>query len=246
MLRRSCVGKSKCRKVALDISLVNHMLEFAISVFLTAPPLLVAVILHEIAHGVMAERLGDPTARSLGRITLNPLKHIDPFLTVILPGLLILMGSPIVFGGAKPVPVNFFNLRGGRVGMMWVALAGPVVNFILAIISVLAYFGVQKVLGPLPEELTYEPGVLINATIQNWLFLSVLINVVLGIFNLTPVPPLDGGRILVGILPENLARLVARLEPIGIPLVMFLLFTGVLEKVLGPVLNFLLRMLAIG
>jgi Zn-dependent protease len=197
----------------------------------TVPPLLIAVILHEIAHGYVAERLGDPTARRLGRITLNPLKHIDPFMTIILPGMLILSGSPIIFGGAKPVPVNPMHFNNPRRDMAYVALAGPVTNFILAALFYLGYllfsFALPVFLAP--------PIVL--AIFGLWLIYGVLINLVLGLFNLLPVPPLDGGRIAVGFLPVPIARLWARLEPFGLVIVILLLFSGLFDAVLSPVIE---------
>lgn len=198
-------------------------------------PLLVAVVLHEIAHGLAAEKLGDPTARKLGRITLNPIKHIDPMLTIILPAILIFSGSPIIFGGAKPVPVDPRYFKNPRKGMMIVALAGPVTNFILAGISAL-FLAILNTPG-VPEIFPHAP-LIFTAKI---LIASLLINLALGLFNLIPIPPLDGGRIAVGLLPINLARLLARLEPYGIPIVFFILYLGFLDKVLLPVLQLIIE-----
>lgn len=193
------------------------------------PPLLFSVILHEIAHGRVAEHFGDLTARRLGRITLNPIKHIDPVMTVIFPGLLIFFNSPIIFGGAKPVPVNPLNFRNPRRDMAYVALAGPATNLVLAILCYLGLnlFAFLDSLLPVPQ------------IFYLWLAFGVLINMVLAVFNLLPVPPLDGGRIAVGFLPLSLAKSWARLEPFGLLIVMVLLFSGVLDKVLGPVLEFI-------
>lgn len=197
----------------------------------SVPPLLIAVILHEIAHGYAAEKLGDPTARQLGRITFNPIKHIDPFMTVILPGILIVSGSPIIFGGAKPVPVNPMRFKNPRRDMAYVALAGPVTNFVLALLFYFAYeiysFAFPVLLAP--------PFVL--AIIGLWLIYGVLINLVLGLFNLLPVPPLDGGRIAVGFLPIPLAKFWARLEPFGLIIVIALLYSGLFDVFLSPVLD---------
>lgn len=198
------------------------------------PPLLVAVILHEIAHGLAAEKFGDPTARDLGRITLNPLRHIDPFLTVILPGILILANTGIIFGGAKPVPVNPMNFKDPRRDMLWVALAGPVVNFILAGLSYVAVYLLSSISIAGTTELEH----LLLALCLAWCTYSVLINIVLGLFNLLPVPPLDGGRIIVGILPEKLAFRYARLERWGFLIVVVLIYAGVPQLVLGPVIEF--------
>jgi Zn-dependent protease len=189
-----------------------------------APPMLLAVILHEISHGLAAGWLGDPTARKAGRISLNPLRHIDPMMTIILPGILIMSGSPFIFGGAKPVPVNAAYFDNPRRGMCWVALAGPVCNFLLAFLS----YGLLQLLVLSP--LTGLPMMLIGQILAY----SLLINVVLGTFNLIPIPPLDGGRIAVGLLPISLARPLAQLERYGIMLVMLLLFSGWLEPLLAP------------
>ena len=188
------------------------------------PPMLLAVILHEISHGLVAGWLGDPTAKKAGRLSLNPLRHIDPMMTIILPGILIASGSPFVFGGAKPVPVNASRFENPRRDMCWVALAGPVCNFLLALIS----YGLLQILALMPT------GGLPMMIIGQLLAYSLLINVVLGTFNLIPIPPLDGGRIAVGLLPIQLARPLAHIERYGIMIVMLLLFSGWLEPLLEP------------
>lgn len=200
---------------------------------LTVPPLLVAVILHEVAHGYAAEKLGDPTARRLGRITLNPIKHIDLWMTILLPGLLILANAPIIFGGAKPVPVDPRNFSNPRIGMMWVALAGPVTNFILAGCCYALLVGAAQLgIGDAPTDAL--------SLLLGWLVYGIVINLILALFNLVPIPPLDGGRIAVGLLPVPLARALARLEPFGILIVMVLLMSGVLNRVLSPLLRVIL------
>lgn len=210
-------------------------METLLKALVMVPPLLVAVILHEMAHGYVAERLGDPTARQLGRITFNPIKHIDPFLTILLPAMLILAGSPVIFGGAKPVPVNPMFFPNPRKGMMLVAVAGPLTNFTIAAAcyAVVQTPGLAEGLAPLP----FGAGVVVYL----WLLHSILINLVLGIFNLVPIPPLDGGRIAVGLLPLSLARPLARIEPFGILIVFLLLYSGLLNVLLAPIVNFALQ-----
>ena len=166
-------------------------------------PLVIAITFHEAAHAFVAHRLGDDTAWQLGRVTFNPLKHIDPFGTLLLPGILLLSHSPFLFGYAKPVPVNFRALNHPRIDMVWVALAGPVTNILLALLAASAF----HLIGFAPA----GSAQWIADNLKN----ALVINVVLAVFNMLPIPPLDGGRVAVGLLPNILAYPLSRLEPYG-------------------------------
>ncbi len=175
-------------------------------------PVVFAITLHEAAHGFVAYRLGDDTAWRAGRVTANPLRHIDPVGTILLPALLILMRSPFLFGYAKPVPVNFWRLNNPKRDMIWVAIAGPATNIGLAVIS-----------GLLGHVLPFLPGG-VDSWVAGNLENSIAINVVLALFNMIPLPPLDGGRVAVGLLPRPLAAPLARSERYGMLILIFLLF----------------------
>jgi Zn-dependent protease len=166
-------------------------------------PLVIAITFHEAAHGFVAHHFGDNTAWDQGRVSFNPLRHIDPFGTLIMPAILLLSHSPFLFGYAKPVPVNFRALQNPRVDMVWVALAGPATNIALALFAATAFHVVNYV----PENAAQW----LADNLQN----ALVINVILAIFNMLPIPPLDGGRVAVGLLPRVLAAPLSRLEPYG-------------------------------
>ena len=203
-----------------------NFIAYEISVWLL--PILIAVTFHEAAHGFVARLLGDDTAWRLGRVSFNPFKHIDPFGTIVLPVLLLLARSPFLFGYAKPVPVNFRALRHPRRDMILVAAAGPAMNLLLATLAAAAF-----------HLLDYVPDVVVRFIAEN-LKNALILNVILAVFNLIPIPPLDGGRIVVGILPNALARPLSRLEPYGLVLLIGLLIVlPLLGEQFGVDLNFI-------
>ncbi len=214
--------------------------EIAKLILMSALPILIAITFHEASHGYVANKLGDPTARMLGRLTLNPLAHIDLFGTILLPLILIVLThGRFVFGYAKPVPISAMNFKNPRKGMAISAAAGPVTNILLALLSSLILrFGIMPASMAVPEnigETILKPLALIFSS-------SIAINVVLAVFNMIPVPPLDGGRVLVGLLPSRQAYSFSRIEPFGFIIVLVLIYSGIANYMIMPVVNFFLKL----
>ena len=201
----------------MDLTVIQKIVIYAL-------PVIFAITVHEAAHGYAAKHFGDMTAFNAGRITLNPLKHIDLFGTIILPALTVMLGG-ILFGWAKPVPVDFNRLHHPKKDMLWVAAAGPASNFVMAIFWALVLkFSVNA-----PEDFVLPLTLMAKA--------GVTINIVLMVLNLLPLPPLDGGRIAVSLLPINLARPFSQIERYGFIILIILLFSGVLGRILEPLIN---------
>jgi Zn-dependent protease len=209
------------------------MENFLLKLSIMLVPALFAITCHEVSHGYVADKLGDSTARNMGRLTLNPISHLD------------IIGTLMVFvvgiGWAKPVPVNFNNLRNPKRDMIWVALAGPVTNISLAVVSALCLRGLaslsENMIFDSPAKLVFEPVFLMLA-------FSIYINLLLAIFNLIPVPPLDGGRVLTGLLPYRQAITFSRIEPYGMIIIIVLVFfTNIFSYVMAPILDLGIRIL---
>ena len=189
-------------------------------------PVLLAITLHEYAHGWAANKLGDNTAKMLGRLTINPIKHIDPIGTLLIPGLLLLVSAPFLFGYAKPIPVDARNLKNPRKDMALVAIAGPLANLVMAFA-----WGMIIVLGATLSDPAISKGIVQMS------YNGILINVVLMVLNLLPLPPLDGGRVLAGVVPRNIANMLDKIEPYGFFILIGLLMIGALDYILGPLVG---------
>lgn len=188
-----------------------------------------AVVIHEYAHGLVAYWLGDRTAKYAGRLTLNPLRHIDPFGTILLPIILLISRAPVIFGWAKPVPINYWGLKNPKQGILLIGLAGPLTNILMAVIL---SFAIKFNLG--------LPLFIVSIIKQ-----GILVNIVLAVFNLLPIPPLDGSRILMGILPQAIARQYAALERYGFVILFILLYLRLLDYVIWPIVDNFLRILRV-
>jgi Zn-dependent protease len=215
----------------MDLNIVQVIALYAL-------PVILAITLHEAAHGYVAMRFGDMTAYAAGRVSLNPIRHIDPFGTIALPLAILAItklfgGSGILFGWAKPVPVNFANLRHPKRDMLWVAAAGPLSNLAMALLWAL----VVRLAVSMPDMYLALPMALMGAA-------GVFTNVIFMVLNLLPLPPLDGGRILVSLLPHRLAYRVSRVEPYGFVILIVLLFAGALNGVLWPVIRTTVRLMS--
>jgi len=211
-----------------DFTLIQKIIVWAL-------PVIFAITAHEVAHGWVALKLGDRTAQMMGRLTLNPLKHIDPVGTILVPGVLLVLGG-FIFGWAKPVPVTFQNLRHPKSDMVWVALAGPMANLVMAVIwALVAKLGLTLL----------QSGVEIGAPMVYMGIAGVLINTMLMMLNLLPLPPLDGGRILVGLLPGPLSWRVSQIEPYGFFILVGLLYFGIISMVLWPLMGAFFSLLAV-
>lgn len=208
----------------------------ALQVIVIGVPIVLAITLHEAAHGFVALRFGDETALKMGRVSLNPIKHIDPIGTILIPGLLLLSHSGFLFGYAKPVPVNFSRLRNPRRDMIFVAAAGPATNLALALVSAMLLKVMLVTAVPSIFD-QVQPSLLVKVILEG-LKVSIFLNILLAVFNMLPLPPLDGGRVMVGLLPPRMAASFAKIETYGIFILLGLVFIiPVISRTMGHPIN---------
>jgi Zn-dependent protease len=206
-----------------------------------AVPILIAIVLHEISHGFTANKLGDPTAKMMGRLTLNPIAHIDIFGTVLMPIMIfIFTDGQFIFGYAKPVPINPYNFKNPKRDMAISAAAGPATNIALAILSIIL---LKYIIMPAAAFVPDDVAARFFKPLEMMLAASITINVILATFNMMPIPPLDGGRVLMGLLPHRQAETLGKIEPYGMIIILVLLITGIASYFIRPIINIIMGIL---